>query len=207
MNYRSLGNTGIEIGEISLGSVPLNDNERGFEVSQETINSVVRKAVDYGVNFMDLTATSPVVRDKMAAAVRGVRDKLMISCHYGATWKEDAVFKTRNPELAKTSFEDLLSRLGTRHVDILFFSWIDNEDDFDAAFDDGGYLDFALKLKKEGKARVVALSTHRVLIAERAISTGYIDAIMFPVNPAHDMLPADFDIFEHETGDAQCMTN
>ncbi|MCX7030342.1 MAG: 4Fe-4S dicluster domain-containing protein [Spirochaetes bacterium] len=59
------------------------------------------------------------------------------------------------------------------------------------AFDPDGYLGLALRLKQEGKARFLAISTHRTPIGVRAIQSGVIDAVMFPVNAAHDLFPGD----------------
>ena len=191
MNYRKLGKTGLEISEISLGCVPLNDAD------VQTMRSVVSKAVDCGINYLDICPfPSPEARDRMGSALKGIRDKIMISGHYGITWKKTEFFKTRQPNLCKSSFEDLLSRLHTDHVDVLMLSWIDKDEDFEDAFSEKGYLDYALKLKREGKARVLALSTHRTSIAKKAIRSGHIDAIMFPINPAHDLLPGDFGLKE-----------
>ncbi len=110
--------------------------------------------------------------------------------------REDEYFKTRDPQLCEASLEDLLDRLHTDHIDVLMLHWIDKEEDFEAAFDKNGYLGAALRLKTEDKARLLALSTHIVPIAERAIRSGFIDALMFPVNPAHDLLPGNYGLEE-----------
>ncbi|OHD74616.1 MAG: hypothetical protein A2177_07330 [Spirochaetes bacterium RBG_13_68_11] len=79
----------------------------------------------------------------------------------------------------------------TEYIDILFLSWIDEDADFEKAFDRDAYLGLALRLKQEGKARFPALSTHRTPIGLKAIASGVIDAVMFPVNAAHDLFPGD----------------
>lgn len=89
----------------------------------------------------------------------------------------------------EASLIDLLSRLRTDFIDILFLSWIDEEADFEKAFDRDGYLGLAPRLKREGKTRFLALSTHRTPIGMKAIASGVIDVIMFPVNAAHDLFP------------------
>ena len=187
MEYRKLGKIGFEIGEISLGAEHLEGQD------PEIVTSVVNHALDRGINYIDLVpCTSPVDRDNMGMALRGRREETMISIHFGIVEKEGQFFKTRDTKRCEDSFWEFLSRLDTDHTDILMLSWIDQEDDFQAAFDENGYLGAALRIKGEGAARVICLSTHIVSVAERAIQSGVIDGLMFPVNAAHDMFPGDY---------------
>jgi predicted aldo/keto reductase-like oxidoreductase len=191
VKYRKIGNSDIEISEISLGAEHLEGED------PLVVNSVVNHAMDQGINYIDLVAyTASADRDAMAEALRGRRDEVMISAHFGAVSREGKYFKTRDPALCEASLEDLLKRLHTDHTDVLMLHWIDKKEDFETAFDKNGYLGAAQRLKREGKARLLALSTHIVPIAERAIESGCIDALMFPVNPAHDLFPGDFGLGE-----------
>ena len=186
MLYRKLGRTGVDTSVISLGTTPLEKEDR------ETIKDVVSTAVDNGVNLIDLVGmVAPEARDNMGAALRGIREKVMLSAHFGATYQNGEYHKTRDTSLCETSFYDLLSRLRTDYIDILMFHWVDKEDDYRQAFDRKGYLGLALRLKQEGKVRFLALSTHKTSIAMKAMRSGLMDAIMFPVNPVHDLLPGD----------------
>ena len=61
--------------------------------------------------------------------------------------------------------------------------------EFEEAFGNGGILDLALKLKKEGRARFIGFSSHKVPVSLKALRSGYLEVFMFPVNPAFDILP------------------
>lgn len=186
MLYRKLGRTGLDTSVISLGAEHLEKEDR------ETIKDVVGTAVGNGINLIDLIGmVAPEARDNMGAALRGIREKVMLSAHFGATYQNGEYHKTRDTSLCETSFYDLLSRLHTDYIDILMFHWVDEKMDYEEAFDRQGYLGLALRLKQEGKVRFLALSTHRTSIAMKAMRSGFMDAIMFPVNPAHDLLPGD----------------
>jgi predicted aldo/keto reductase-like oxidoreductase len=200
MKYRQLGKTGVDISEISLGTEGLSEQHE----DRETIAATIRQAVDNGINFIDCPAAWPEFRDAEGAALAGIRGRVMLSAHLGNTFRKpetpaadlrsyiwSSLLRTRDPAICKASFEDFLSRLRTDYVDVLFLSWIDDDDDFDTAFDPEGFLGLAIRLKKEGTARSLALSTHRTTIGLKAIGTGAIDAIMFPVNAAHDLFPGD----------------
>ncbi len=52
MNYRILGNTGFNISEISLGTWQVG-GKWGNEFSYENADSILNKAVDAGINFID----------------------------------------------------------------------------------------------------------------------------------------------------------
>jgi len=194
MIYRKLGKTGVDISEISLGAEHLENQDR------ETVRDVIRMAVDNGVNYIDLVLmVAPKARDNMGAALYGLRKKVMVSAHFGATYRNGEYYKTRDPDLCEVSFEDLLSRLHTDYIDILMFHWVDDERDYNKAFDRQGYLGLALRLKQQGKARFLALSTHKTSIGIKAVRSGFMDAIMFPVNPAHDLLPGDAPMWQKDT--------
>jgi aryl-alcohol dehydrogenase-like predicted oxidoreductase len=53
MEYRKLGRTGLDVSAIGLGTEYLNGQSR------ETVVSVVREAVDRGVNYFDLVFSFP----------------------------------------------------------------------------------------------------------------------------------------------------
>ncbi|MGA2976410.1 MAG: aldo/keto reductase [Spirochaetia bacterium] len=185
MRYRSLGSSGISISEISLGVLAFEYHERSSD--PRTMADAVRLAMDSGVNFIDLPVLK--LRDVVGEALRGIRNRVLISGHLGCCSQNATYFVSRNPGVCEASFHDLLTRLGTDHVDILMLHNVDQEDDYANVFDADGFLGLALRLKREGKARVLGLSTHMTSIAVKAIETGCIEAIMFPVNPAHDLLP------------------
>jgi hypothetical protein len=191
VTYRKLGKTNIEISEIGLGTEHLEKQ------SGDTINSVIRTAVDNGVNFIDLVLVSQEARDKVCAALRGIRRKVLLAAHFGQTYHDGRGI--RDPDLCEASFYDLLSGLRTDCIDVLMFHNVNKELDYEEAFDRQGYLGLALRLKQEGKVRVLAISTHVTSIGMKAIQSGLVDAMMFPINPAHDLLPGDMSWWKKDT--------
>lgn len=191
MTYRKLGKTSIEVSEIGLGTEHLEKQ------SEETIDSVIKTGVDKGVNFIDLILGSLEARDKVCAALRGIRTKVILAAHFGQTYKDGRGI--RDPKLCEASFYDLLSALHTDYIDVLMFHNVNKELDYKEAFDRQGYLGVALRLKQEGKVRVLAISTHVTSIGMRAIQSGLMDAIMFPINPAHDLLPGEMSWWKKDT--------
>jgi aryl-alcohol dehydrogenase-like predicted oxidoreductase len=196
--YRKLGSSGLSMSEISLAVLPYEIHERTSD--PRTMGDAVRLAVDRGVNFIDLPLGK--LRDAAGEALRGIRGKVLISGHLGCCIQNGSYCVSRDPAACEASFHDLLTRLGTDHVDILFLHNVADENDYAKVIDEDGFLGLALRLKRGGKARVLGMSTHMTSIAMKAIESGRVDAIMFPVNPAHDLLPGTINLNGCYTADS-----
>jgi len=185
MLYRKLGRSGLDVGVVGLGAEYLE------HASRETVLAVVDEAVAGGVNYIDLFMPSPDVRDNLGIALKGRRDRVMVAGHLGATLENGQYSKSRDPNPCEAFFDDLLTRLQTDYIDVLMLHFIDEPEDYDRVFSRGGLLELAQRLEKEGKARLIGMSSHRVPVALKAVRSGCIDVLMFPVNPAADILPGD----------------
>ena len=101
----------------------------------------------------------------------------------------------RRIEMGKTEQQEhRRQRVLPVDTDTLMLHFVDEPDDYERVFGSEGLLELALWLKKEGKARFIGLSSHYVPVALKAVNSGHIDVLMFPVNPAFDTLPADMDV-------------
>ena len=188
MRYRKLGRTAVDVGVVGLGAEHLE------HAPKDTVISVVNEALDQGVNYIDLFLASPSVRDNFGIALKNKRHDVIIAGHLGAALKDGQSYRTRDRVICEKFFRDLLIRLQTDYIDVLMLHNIDEPDDYELVFGPGGILELALRLKKEGEARFLGMSTHRVPAALNAVNSGYIDLLMFPVNPAFDTLPGDMKI-------------
>ncbi len=188
MIYRKLGRTGLDVGIIGLGT------EHLWHEPKETVISVIDEALDNGVNYMDLFMPSPEIRDNIGAAISGRREKVMIAGHIGSVEKDGQYLRTREKTACIEYVDDLLTRLKTDYIDFLMLHFIDGEDDFQSVFGEDGMLELALKFKKQGKARYIGMSSHKVPVSLMAVNSGHLDVLMFPVNPAFDMLPGNTEL-------------
>ena len=185
MRYRKLGRTAIHVGIVGLGTDYLE------HVSRDTVISVVDEALDQGVNYIDLGLASPGVHDNFWVALKNKRHSVMIAGHLGSAFKNGQGYVTRDSAVCEKFFNDLLTRLQTDYIDVLMLHCVDEPDDYRTIFSLGGLLELAIRLQKEGKTRFVGMSNHRVPTALKAVNSGQIDVLMFPVNPAFDVLPGD----------------
>ena len=183
MRRRMLGATGLEVSEIGFGA------EWMDKKTPEEVRSVVARCEEAGVNLLDCWMPGPEVRSNLGAALASTRERWIIQGHIGSTWQNSQYVRTRDLDQARPAFEDLLARLGTDHVELGMIHYVDDVDEFDAimASEFGAYV---RALRDAGTIGHVGLSTHSPEVAKRAALCGEIEAVMFSVNPAFDLLPA-----------------
>jgi len=177
-----LGNTGIEVSEVGMGTEHLAG-------PREAVVSVVGEAIDAGVNYFDILLGAPDYRDNYRAAFQGKRDAVVIAGHLGNAFVDGQSITTHDPALCETAFHDLLTRLRVDAVDVLMIQFVDEPDDYAKVTAPGGIMEMAHRFKVQGKARAIGMSSHMTPVALAAVQSGLIDVLMFSVNPAFDRLP------------------
>lgn len=189
MNYRILGRTGIEVSEIGMGC-------EGFaEDEGRMCKELVELAVKNGVNYIDVYSSNPLIRTKLGEAIQGRRDKFVLQAHLCTIWEDDQYKRTRNPKEIEASWNDLLERLQTDYIDVGMIHYCDDLNDWNNIVN-GFAMQFAQKLKAEGKIKAIGMSSHNPIAALAAAENGLVDVILFSVNPCYDLMPADDDCYE-----------
>jgi predicted aldo/keto reductase-like oxidoreductase len=183
MRYAKLGRTGFDASVIGIGMEHLHGQPR------KTVVSVVREAIERGINYFDVTFTMPDYLDNMAAAFEGHRASLLLTAHLGSTEREGQYLKSRSARRCEAFFLDYLRRVGTDYVDILFLHNFNSIGDWAGVVKPGGVLELARRLRKEGKARVIGISGHYADPLKAAIESGQVDAVMFPISLLNHALP------------------
>ena len=176
MQLRELGTTGLSVGAVSVGADHLT------HASMADTQALVDLAIDRGVNYFDLVGPYPEFRDRVAAALRGRRDRVLLTCHLNAAVKNGQYWKTTNPDISRANVEDFLARYRTDHVDVLFVHNINGLSDYEAMLRSGGIMELAHRYRRDGVARCVGLSGHLAEVCIHPVQHGLIDVLMFPVN-------------------------
>lgn len=164
MLYRRLGRTNLLISEISLGGSPLPDW------------TVIRKAVERGVNYIDTSHSymNGNCERQVGRLCKEVgRDQILVGAkfHLMGKWTEKSIIR---------SVEGSLKRLQTDRVEILSVHGIENED----SLSDDRLLGAFEKLKKAGKFKFKGFSCHvnHHKIVSKAVETGQYDVIQLAYN-------------------------
>ena len=183
MNYRTLGRTGIEVGEIGMGC------EGFLEKSDETVKQLIDAMEEAGAKCIDLYSPNPDMRSALGKALSGRREKFVLEGHLCTIWKDGQYKRTRDIAEVKEGFEDQLKRLGTDYLDIGMIHYVDSVSEWESV-KNGPVMEYALELKKAGTIKAIGLSSHNPEASLAAIHTGLIDVLLFSINPCYDLQPA-----------------
>jgi len=188
MKYRKLKRCGnINVSEIALGC------EGFIGKNKEEHKDMLDRAMELGINFIDMYTSNPDFRDNMGYAIKGKRSKIILQGHIGSAWEKGQYLRTRELNKTRSSFEDQLKRLDTNYIDIGMIHYVDSLSDFNAIFN-GDFIKYCIELKEKGTIRAIGMSSHNPIVAKKAVETGYIDVLMFSVNAAYDMQPPNEDV-------------
>jgi len=182
MRYRELGKTKKSVSEIGLGCEFL--DRKPYEQVEEVIN----EALTHGVNIFDIFMPGTEVRENIAKALGSRRGEILIQGHIGSSDINQQYDISRDMPTVKKYFEELLKLFGYIDFGMLFF--IDSEEDYKNVFETE-FITYAERLKKNGDIRHIGFSSHNPVTAMKAINTGVPEMMMFSINPAFDMMPAD----------------
>ena len=187
MQYRTLGKTGLKVSEIGFGGEWLERHDEAEAVE------LLRYAGEKGVNIVDCWMPDPKSRDIIGKAMEGKREKWIVQGHIGSTWQNGQYVRTRDVKQAEAAFEDILRRMKTDYIDLGMIHYVDEQADWDRCMN-SDYIEYVRKLHEEGKIRHIGISTHNPRIAKQAAESGFIEMILFSINPAFDMRPATEDL-------------
>lgn len=187
MQYRKLGRTELMVSEIGFGGEWLERHEEAESVE------LVRYASKQGINIIDCWMPDPKSRDIIGKAMEGNRERWIVQGHIGSTYQNGQYVRTRDMKFVPAAFDDLLVRLRTGYIDLGMIHYVDSEEDWKICMNTS-YIDYVHSLRKDGVIRHIGLSTHNPRIAKKAAESGFIEMILFSINPAFDMHPATEDL-------------
>lgn len=186
MKYREIGRTGLRGSVIGLGCEHLDGKP------YEQVNKTVNAALDRGINILDVFMPGREVRENIARALGSRRKDVMIQGHIGSVDINYQYDISRDLTAVKRYFEDLLRIFGG-HIEFGMMFFIDSEADYHGVFDTG-FADYVQRLKQQGDIGHIGFSSHSPEMAARAINTGLPELMLFSINLAFDLYPAETDV-------------
>ena len=188
MNQRRLGKTNLMVSEVGFGGEWLERHEESHSIA------MLKYAHGLGINIIDCWMPDPKSRDIIGKAIAEDRAGWIVQGHIGSTWQNGQYTRTRDVTQCRIAFEDLLTRLRTSYIDLGMIHYVDLESDWELVSHPGPYLDYVRELKEKGVIRHIGLSTHNPTVARKAAESGWIEMILFSVNPAFDLMPPTEDL-------------
>jgi predicted aldo/keto reductase-like oxidoreductase len=183
MEYREIGKTGRRGSVIGLGCENLDGMP--YEQVRETIDA----ALEQEINIFDVFMPGREIRENIAKALGSRRKEVMLQGHIGSVDTNYQYDISRELPVVKRYFEDLLRIFGG-YIDFGMMFFIDSEADYNGVFGTG-FAEYVERLKKQGDIGHIGFSSHNPVTAMRVVETGLPELMMFSINLAFDLCPAD----------------
>jgi aryl-alcohol dehydrogenase-like predicted oxidoreductase len=177
MHYRTLGNTGLQVSVLALGSGGPNRFGQLRYVSRTDIEALVRRALDLGINYFDTASGYSGSETLLGEALRGVpRDRYHLSSKLYPL-RRGAVLPAAE---ARQLVERSLRRLRVDALDILFLHRVRPQAYAETL---ERLLPVLLALRAEGKVRHLGVSEsskhdRRHAMLERALQASAFEVVM-----------------------------
>ena len=81
MNYRKLGNTGLIVSEVALGTMQFGGKMNMGNLGQEDTTQMVKVALNHGINFIDTADVYSLGESEtlVGNALRGIRQDIVLA--------------------------------------------------------------------------------------------------------------------------------
>jgi len=115
MEYRQLGNSGLRVSAIGLGT-----NQFGGKVDQDGVNAIIDAALDAGINFIDTADAYQQGRSEetLGVALKGKRSPVLIATKVFFPTGEGPNDRGVSRYHILNAVENSLQRLQTDHIDL-----------------------------------------------------------------------------------------
>jgi methylglyoxal reductase len=163
MQYRTLGNSGIEASVIAVGTWAIGGWMWGGTDESDSIKAI-QASLDHGINFID---TAPAyglgLSEKIVAkAIAGRRDKVVLATKCGLVWNTTKgkpflqtdghkIYRYLGRGSVRHEVEESLKRLQTHYIDLYQTHWQDPTTPIEDT------MQTLLNLKREGKIRAIGV--------------------------------------------------
>ena len=157
MRYRKIGESNIEVSVLGVGAAHF-----GVFCDQKATNDIVARALDLGINFIDVAPMygSGSAEMMVKNAIKGRRDKVILATKVGLNplFAVDGTFGVEVMDLNRknifSSMDKSLQTLGTDHVDLFQLHAFDGSTPLEET------LSALTDLVRAGKARWVGCSNY-----------------------------------------------
>ena len=178
MEHRVLGRTKLKVSALGFGGIPIQTISRNEAVA------VVRRALDFGINFIDTARAYTTSEERIGEAIKGQRGKCVLATKTVA----------RSDDQAKKDLETSLSLLKVSSVDLYQLHNINSEEALSQVMGKGGSLVTLKAAQREGKTDYIGITSHRPDVLIQAMKSGEFDTVMVPLNyvertPLRELIP------------------
>lgn len=186
MELRPLGNTGIMVSPLGLGTVKLGRNQQvkyphPFEIpDDDAVVALLSLAQELGVNLLDTAPAYGNSEQRLGQLMPGARDDWVIVSKVGEFFKDGKSHFDFSYDTTIRTVEQSLRNLKTDYLDAVL---IHSDGNDYRALKEEGALDALCELKERGLIRAHGMSTKTLVGGLLAVVD--MDIVMVTCNPAH----------------------
>lgn len=189
MNYRTLGKTGFEISEISLGTWQVG-GKWGDHFNEDSAEAILNRAIDSGINFIDTADVygNGLSEKAVGRIVRSRSERVYVATKCGRRLNPHNNMEY-TPEALRSFVEDSLSNSGLDTLDLIQLHCPPPE-----VYGRPEIFGLFERLKEEGKIQHMGVSVEKVDEAMQAIRFDNVTTIqiifnMFRFKPSERFFP------------------
>jgi len=179
MRYRTLGKTGLQVSELSMGGLFVSklgaDREQG--------RRAVHRALELGVNYIDTAPGYLDSEEVLGFALKDVTQPYILSTKLGG---RPLPFNPQDKDALRRSVEESLRLLHRDYIDILMIHEPDRPGQYDWYPDGknfhGPVTEFLAELKTQGVIRFTGLGGTTAYELAHIIATGEYDVVLTAFN-------------------------
>jgi aryl-alcohol dehydrogenase-like predicted oxidoreductase len=165
MKYRTLGNTGLVVSSVALGTMQFGGGKAMGGLQQEETRAMIRFALDRGVNLIDTADVYSMGESEslIGTALEGIRNEVVLATKCRLPMSDNMLRSGATRVNIMRALEASLQRLKTDHIDLYqIHSWDLNTpiEETLRAMDD---------LVRQGKVRYIGLSNYQAWQAATAL--------------------------------------
>jgi aryl-alcohol dehydrogenase-like predicted oxidoreductase len=134
----------------------------------------VHAALERGVNFLNWFGADDYLRHAIAE-LRARRASVFVCVQ----------FEARTAHAAEIELAQLLRDLRTDYIDVLTFYYVEADSEWNEIIGPGGALEYCAHAKKQGKIRMLGVTSHQRPLAARIAQSGLVDMLMIRYSAAH----------------------
>ena len=186
MIKRALGDTGIQISPLGLGTVKFGRNKgvkypQGFDIPDEaTLADLLALAKDLGINMLDTAPAYGTSEERLGRLLDGQREDWVIVGKVGEEFEDGQSSHHFTPAHFEASLERSLKRLNTDYIDVLLIHSDGNDMQI---LNDDLLVQTMLDFKTRGLVRAVGASTKTAAGGVKTLSL--MDVVMATYNPEY----------------------